>query len=156
MNILTPYLAWIKAGLGIALMVGLLAALQWFRVHEQNIGRAEVTAQWNAAALKAEQAARVKEQAMQSQLQKATDEHQQRETALVQDVATTRATADSLRNQLAASRRDLSSATADAARQYATALSDVFAECTDRLTELAKAADGHASDSLMYQQAWPK
>lgn len=69
--------------------------------------------------------------------------------------ASARADAVSLRDQLAAARADLSHASLDAARRYAAALSTVFAECTGALAEMAGAADGHASDSLMYQQAWP-
>jgi len=67
-----------------------------------------------------------------------------------------RRAAVSLRDQLAAARADLSSATLDAARNYAAALSDVFGQCVDEYRGLAEKATGHASDSLMYQSAWPK
>lgn len=67
-----------------------------------------------------------------------------------------RRAAVSLRDQLAAARADLSSATLDASRNYAAALSDVFGQCVDEYRGLAEKATGHASDSLMYQAAWPK
>lgn len=156
MNFLSSYLIEIKVALAAAMVVAALAGLQWFRVHEQNIGRDEVTAQWNAVTIKAEQAARVKEQAMQSQLQKAINEHQERETALAHDVASTRATADSLRHQLAASRRDLSHATRASVDQYAATLGAVFAECTARYSELAEQAQGIASDAKQLSDAWPR
>lgn len=72
-------------------------------------------------------------------------------------VAATRArgAADSLRDELAEARVDLSSATIDAARNYAAAISDVFGQCVDEYRGLAEKASGHASDSLMYQKAWP-
>lgn len=71
-------------------------------------------------------------------------------------------TADSLRKQLASARASLPQATCEAARNYAAAVSDVFADCTrkyaasaERYSELAKLAAGHASDALTLEQAWP-
>lgn len=67
-----------------------------------------------------------------------------------------RRAAVSLRDQLATARADLSSATIDASRNYAAALSDVFGQCVDEYRGLAEKATGHATDSMMYQAAWPK
>lgn len=67
-----------------------------------------------------------------------------------------RRAAVSLRDELAAARASLSSATVDAARNYAATLSDVFGQCVDEYRGLAEKATGHASDSLTYQNAWPK
>lgn len=63
---------------------------------------------------------------------------------------------DSLRDQLATARAGLPQATCEAARNYAATLSDVFGQCTERLTELAAKADGHASDAKTLDQAWPQ
>lgn len=65
-------------------------------------------------------------------------------------------TADSLRDQLATARAGLPQATCEAARNYAATLSDVFGSCTARLAELAKQADGHASDVRTMIEAWPE
>lgn len=35
-------------------------------------------------------------------------------------------------------------------------IGDVLGECGTALTELARAADGHASDAVMMRNAWPK
>lgn len=61
-----------------------------------------------------------------------------------------------LRNDLADQQRNLSTASSDAVRQYATTANTVFGECSAAIERLAGEAAGHATDSLMYQQAWPK
>jgi hypothetical protein len=61
-----------------------------------------------------------------------------------------------LRNELTDQRGKLSTASIAAVRQYATAANLVFGECSAEVERLAKDADGHSSDSLMLQQAWPK
>jgi hypothetical protein len=61
-----------------------------------------------------------------------------------------------LRDELTAQRGKLSTASIDAVRQYAAAANLVFGECSAEVERLAKDADGHSSDSLMLQQAWPK
>lgn len=61
-----------------------------------------------------------------------------------------------LRDELTDQRRKLSTASIDAVRQYAATASSVFGECSAEVERLAGEASGHASDSLMYQRAWPK
>jgi hypothetical protein len=126
-------------------------------------GKAHTQAAWNieklataAAVLTAADAARTREQALQATVKKAENDSKQRETNLVADTARVAAVTSSLRKQLATARSDLSSASDASARKYAAALSDVFGECTAKYSEVARSADGYASDSLMYQQGWPK
>lgn len=61
-----------------------------------------------------------------------------------------------LRDDLANQRRDLSTASLDAVRKYAATANTVFGECKAEVERLAGEASGHATDSLMYQRAWPK
>lgn len=61
-----------------------------------------------------------------------------------------------LRNELADQRDNLSTASLDAVRKYATTANAVFGECSTEVERLAGEAAGHASDSLMFQRAWPK
>lgn len=61
-----------------------------------------------------------------------------------------------LRDELTGQRRKLSTASSDAARTYAATANAVFGECSAEVERLAGEAAGHSSDSLMYQQAWPK
>ena len=67
-----------------------------------------------------------------------------------------RAERDGLRNQIASARSAIPHAAEAAIRAYAAAATDVFDQCTARYIDVAAAADGHASDALMLQQAWPQ
>jgi hypothetical protein len=70
--------------------------------------------------------------------------------------------ADSLRDQLDGLRGDLATvpdrirnATREAVDQYATTASLVFDQCSRRYSEMAGAAQGHASDVQTLMDAWP-
>lgn len=152
-------LAWLNPGrwlLYLALAGALVAGYFAWADHIGDVREAAVRAEYAAKTLVAEQAARAREQALQFQVTKAQNDAQARQTILVADAARTAVVANSLRNQLAIARRDLSSASIASTRKYATTLNDVFGECTAGYSALARQADGHASDSLMYQQGWPK
>ena len=60
-----------------------------------------------------------------------------------------------LRRELA-NRTSIANATCASTRNYASTLSIVFNECATRLTEVARDADGHSTDSRTYQQSWPR
>lgn len=62
----------------------------------------------------------------------------------------------SMRDELAAERAKLPSSSLASCRAHAATLNAVFGECANSSGGLAKAAAGHASDSLMFQEAWPK
>lgn len=143
--------------LALALLVSAFGALCWFKgeVH----GEAKLTAYQLAesqATVKAQAAAaaitRAQQQRKDDALAQATQRAQRAEAA----ASSARAAGDGLRHDLTQARSDLSRATVDAVRKYAATLSAVFDECSAEVERLAKAADGHASDSLTYQQAWPK
>jgi hypothetical protein len=72
-----------------------------------------------------------------------------------QAVTAARSELDRLRRQLANS-TSIANATCASTRNYTATLSTVFGECTSRLTEVAKDADGHAADSRAFQQSWPR
>lgn len=63
---------------------------------------------------------------------------------------------DSLRAQLASSSTSMPTASCEAVRNYANTLSAVFGSCTERYSDLARNAQGHLSDTIMLEQAWPK
>lgn len=79
-----------------------------------------------------------------------------REQDLRRDGDALRGSFDRLRDQAAAARRDLPTATADAARFTAATATDLLESCAREYQALARAADGHASDTLTLQQSWPK
>lgn len=92
----------------------------------------------------------------QSDKDKALNEANQR--AQKNQVAATRArsAADSLRDELAAARTDLSNATESARAKYAAAVETVLGECSRELAEMGRLADGHANDAVMLKESWPR
>ncbi len=126
-------------------------------------GQKDIQTAWDAEKLaqagearKAETENRATENRQTSTVVKAVDDSKTRETVIRSDQSGVRAERDRLRDDLAASRRELSQATADALRERTAALDDVFQQCGAAVESLAGAADRHSSDSLMYQRAWPK
>jgi chromosome segregation ATPase len=118
-------------------------------------GRAEITAQWQQATLKA----KTQQDAERAKLQKEKDDALQqaadREKSLRADADRVRGQRDSLQRELAASRAAIDTASLGSLRARVAALTDVFEECVREYSDVAAKADGHASDSLMYQHAWP-
>lgn len=56
----------------------------------------------------------------------------------------------------ATAKRDLPSATAQAGLEPTNPIADVLGACTLEVQELARTADGHASDAQALSDAWPK
>jgi len=104
----------------------------------------------------AEQAARAKEQTLNTKINEARNAATKRETTLRTDLAAAGRTADGLRDTLYSFSSKLPSASLDACRRDAAALASVLADVERAGRDMAEAAQGHASDSLMYQEAWPK
>jgi predicted NodU family carbamoyl transferase len=119
-------------------------------------GYDQAQSEYQVKALAASESARIKEREMRDQINESEKLARQREVIIRADVDSVRTERDRLRQQLAATRNRLSTATADAVREYAHTLDDVLQQCTERLERVARAADGHASDVLTLQQAWPK
>lgn len=108
------------------------------------------------AQIAAEKAARVKEQSLQSKVTEAINAASEREKKSKVAAAAARAATDSLRDDLTAARSQLSSASLVSLRSHAATLNAVFGECTREVERLAGAAEGHASDALTFEKAWPK
>lgn len=139
-----------------ALLAALIAGYGLWARHMQGIGYNKARAEYTAAALVASEAARNKEASWQTQLQKANQDATIRQTKLAADAHTLRAERDGLRDQLATAGRQLPGSSCGSVREYASALNTVFDQCAGAVEGLAGKADGHASDSLMLKQAWPK
>ena len=147
---------WLKLGLIGAILAGVGA----FGFHA---GSASVQAKWDAAELK-----RDKETLEQTNentrignrwrdnVAAATSSAQARATAVRRDVDGVALERDLFRDALAELNSKLPDATADACRERAATLSLVYEQCVGALEDVAGRADRHASDSLMYQEAWPK
>ncbi len=150
---LTPALLRIIA-IGCAI-AALVVGFEWAQHDAEKRGYAKAQAEYMQKALVAEEAARKRERELQTQLEVAENEARKREADLTVAADNARLERDGLRSDLATISNRLSRASADSLRKYAATANAVLQECTDQLTELAKKADGHASDALMLQQGWP-
>lgn len=139
--------------------------------HTQGVaqGRAEVQAQWaeekQAQLTAANAAMQANQQHQQEQAHAINTAQAQRAQAAQRDqaaIARISAERDGLRHNLTVALNTIRSCgavpstAADAARERAAAIETVFAEMERAGAEMARAADAHAADSLMLQQAWPK
>ena len=142
------------AGIAGAVLAGVLAwNVQGWRMGEHI---AAIQAKHAEATAKAQSDARATEKALSDKLQEAQNNATKREAKLRSDAAASRRTADGLRDTLHSFSSELPSASLDACRHDAAALASVLADVERAGRDMAEAADRHASDSLMYQEAWPK
>lgn len=150
----------IKVLVLVAAIVALIAGFKGWEHHIDNIGyergRTEVISQWNTANQKAVAVQRVQQDAWQKQKDDALNEASQREKNLRTVVARVSAERDGLRDELAASRGAIDTASVASLRKRVAALTDVFEQCSIRYSAVAEKADRHAADSLMFDHAWPK
>lgn len=146
----------IKALLIAAVAVALGFAWNGFIKHEQNIGYQKAVAEYTVKLLEAKEAADKREQELTTQVQEAQDNGLKREETIKALADAVGKSSDSLRNTANAIRLGLPHATVEAARTAADAFAAVFTECQQRYVDVARAADGHASDVQTLMEAWPK
>jgi hypothetical protein len=112
------------------------------------------------AQIEVDAAANARYRAMESSLNQKIIEAQNaatlRNKSLQVAAARSAATANSLRDDIAAIQRSLPDLAADAVRERADAVAAVLADCTDRYAGMAATADRHASDVKTLIDAWPK
>lgn len=137
-------------------VIAIVGALYFYGESRYNAGYETRNAEQTKQDLIASEAARKKEKEWGIKLTEAKQNANIREKKLSDDAINSAAAADRLRKQLTALRSDLPRLTEQAVRQYADTASVVFAECTDRYTELAKTADSIDSDRQKLEDAWPK
>lgn len=152
----------------LALALGVLLAMQTWRLHTEQLAHRDLIAQVAQADLaRAAVAARVeKENQARKDAQNAdvhaaqTDRAQasQRDQAALAGLAAER---DRLRASLNIALNtirscDVPSAAADARANRGATIAAVFDELERAGAEASRAADGHAADALMYQRAWPR
>jgi hypothetical protein len=135
--------------------VAFLCLLPILYMKGRHDGRQLERAATGALVAQANVEARKMEQRRQDRADEAGRLARAREAAIHSDVARARDAVDRLRDTLDAVER-ASAQSHDAARKSIAALADVFQQCSREYRALAQSADGHASDSLMLQQAWPK
>jgi DNA anti-recombination protein RmuC len=145
-----------------ALLAGSHLALE----HVRDQGRAEVQSAWDADKLLRAQALksmseqlRHTEQGYAQQLAKAHNDFTEKSIQITADADSARLTTNSLRNDLATARARLPTASKDPSSpitEYASTVSDLLEQCTERYRDVADKADRHAADAEMMQEAWPR
>ena len=146
----------IKALLIAAVAVALGFAWNGFIKHEQNIGYQKAVAEYNVKLIEAKERADKRERELTAQVKEAQDNGLKREETIKALADAVGKSSDSLRNTANAIRLGLPHATVEAARTAADAFAAVFTECQQRYVDVARAADGHASDVQTLMEAWPK
>ena len=143
--------------------IGIAASLALMGAGGYRVGSKHVQAEWDAekvVQLHAAAVAEVENRRIETKRQTGVIDAQNaqvKRTAVLQaDAASSRAAVDSLRDTIRTATASLSSRSAASASEYSAALGAVLAECGTAFADVAAKADGHASDSLMLQEAWPK
>ena len=139
----------------VLIVLALAALLSFTHFSAYRKGKAHVRTEWQAAIAQANIDARALEKHRQSAADAAARiaaaaAHRDRAAA-----AGARIELDSMRDTLGAIER-ASQESHDAARKHVAALSAVFGDCTRAYLSMAEEASGHARDSLMLQNAWPR
>ena len=122
--------------------------------HTAEIG--EIRLQYANDSIRAQAVAASEQKAITAKYQGALNDSKTREAALRLDADRARSESDSLREQSADAARRLSNAPPAAVLEYATAINELFADCSRRYQGLAATTDGHASDVQTLMGAWPK
>lgn len=137
----------------------IVAVLVTWNVQDWRLGGQIATlktqhAQAYANAVTAQQSA---ENAITHKYQGALNDARDRETALRAAAAAARAQSDGLRKQTHTAARRLAApdVAPGAVIEYATASSELLADCSRRYQELGELADGHAADVRTLLAAWP-
>ena len=81
---------------------------------------------------------------------------EQRAKTQAANAAAARSERDGLRAQLAATTVQLPSASCASVRDYATTITGLFDQCAGAYQDMAGQAQGHAADSRLMLEAWPK
>lgn len=153
---LNPSTLAFKAGAIAVAVVVVTGAAYALYSHIEQKGYDRAVAEYDAKALKDQQDANEKTQAMQSKLNEAQNARNEAEKQLAATLAANTATVNSLRNQLAAANRNLSNYTRTTLIEYGSAVTDILNECSATIVELAAKADGHSNDARLLRDSWPK
>ena len=95
------------------------------------------------------------ERTVNDKYQGALNEAIQKQAGLQAAADRARRERDGLRQQLSDAEQRLADASPSACVEYASTLNRVFGQCSQRYTELAIRADGHAADAATCRSAWP-
>jgi hypothetical protein len=153
---LAPYKLAFEIAVFGALAAAVLYGAHEFLEHERDIGRNEVRAEYAQQLAEAKDAARQREQQLQSQVNEANQHAKERDQTIQALATRTGVSTSGLRDTIKAIGNSMSSATADALRNTARTYGDILAECAARRGELAVKAEKLNSEKRTLIEAWPK
>lgn len=141
-----------------AIVAGALAFGAAWQTQEWRYGKqiAGIQAQHATALSSANQKAlddTIKMQRTKDEAIKAAQDRAKREAA---NAAAARTERDGLRAQLATTTVQLPVASCTSVREYGTTLTGLLDQCAGAFEAMAREASGHAADSRLMQEAWPK
>jgi hypothetical protein len=137
------------------LAAALVAALAFSHFTVYRAGKNNARTEWMAATATANQEARALENARQRRADEAAKLAAARTNSLAADNRRARSELDRLRDTIGTP-QPASAQSCAAADQRADALGKLLIESGELLTELARAADAHASDVRLLLDAWPR
>lgn len=156
MNPLAPYMGLIK----LIAIAAALAAIAW-AIHaidqsRQQIGYDRRVAEDNVALIAAQDAALTEERRLNQKLETAQNEATKRQQQIDRTAAAAGLAVAGLRDDIDRYRASLSADPARPADPRAATVAELFGDCADHYRDLAKKADGHASDARTLSEGWPK
>lgn len=137
-----------------AILAAILSAIGTFKVQDWRYGNKE--AERISQVLEDNRLNRVTEQNQAKTVIGAINAARKREAIARDDAAGAQSERDRLRNDLDKLKSDLPGLTADACRERAATVTELFDRCTDAYQGMAGKAQRHADDTLTLEQAWPK
>lgn len=139
------------------LAAAVIAALvAWFfQDNRYTAELAELRLEHANAVIKATSTLRAEQHAITTKYQGALNAATEREIISRRHLAAAARESDGLREQAAEAARRLAAAPPAAVLEYATAVNQLFADCSRSYQELAGKADGHAADVRTLSEAWP-
>ena len=147
---------WAKALILFAIVAALSIGLHMLDKSRQKIGYDKAVAEYAIKLQAAQDDAKAQEKAWQSQQLKQREKTNELLNARDSAYTDLSRTTDRLRIAAANYGNGLSSDTIAACRARAATLADVFSQCTERLVEMGKAADGQYIEAVNCRGEWPK
>lgn len=140
------------AAVGVALVFGAGWQVNGWRLGQE---LAEQKASHTQELAARDQAAFLVAQTISTNYQEALNDATQEQTRLAGAAAVAQRNAGRLRDQLREADVRIATASTTAVRDYAATASQLLGQCSQRYTELAARADGHALDARACRAAWP-
>lgn len=149
--------SWSARALGIfAVGLAIFLAHLWYKAAIEREVETRLVGEYNAKLIVEQAKAAKATQDLNDLIATHAKEREQNAARLQEAVTANSVTTKRLREQVAAYEQQLSRDSSFAYLTYTKTLGDVFGECTEALTTMGAKAQGHADDSLMLRNAWPR